>query len=86
MRSPVEEATPAQVGTPTQAGTLPQRRLVLQHRTVRYPSVGWYSNTDWYVTPVRKAGESAELLMINRFVKFNKTMAEVHRHAEADCS
>jgi hypothetical protein len=74
MRSPVEGATPAQVGTPTQAGMLLQRRLVC------------YPNADWYVTSVRKAGESAKLLMIYIFVKINKTMVEVYKNVEADCS
>jgi hypothetical protein len=67
-------ATPAQVGTPTQANMLLQRRLVCD------PSTGWY------VTPVRKTSESVELLMIYRFVKINKTMAKLYKHAKADCS
>jgi hypothetical protein len=43
-------------------------------------------NVGWYINLVRKDDESEELLMIYRFMKFNKTMIEVYRHAKVDCS
>jgi hypothetical protein len=61
--------------------------MLLQHRLVCYPSAGWYvtlAHVGMLLQHrlVHYSNESAELLMMYGFVKFNKTMVELCRSIE----